>query len=138
MGSTESRQSFYIGIKGIIQSPDGVVILEDAERGKWELPGGRVDQGQDLAEAFRREVSEEITGASFETFGPTVHADVGDFIVENDHRLLLVFRVAEVALPEVIQISHEHRAHAMVQPTTLGNFELYDSDRTALEIYFSS
>lgn len=58
----------------IIQAAGGLVLNEKEEvlfifrRGKWDLPKGKVDEGETLAEAAVREVCEE-TGLSSVTLG---------------------------------------------------------------------
>jgi 8-oxo-dGTP diphosphatase len=129
------RQSFYIGIKGLIQNEAGhVLILKDVGSGKWEVPGGRLDQGQSIEEAFRREIEdEELPGSILRSLGSVAHTAQGDFIVENNHKLFLVFHLADVALPEVIILSDEHSDSAWIDPSDTSAFDLYSTDRTAIE-----
>lgn len=129
------RRSYYIGIKGLIQNDLGhVLILKDVGSGKWEVPGGRLDQGQSIEEAFRREIEdEELPGSTVKSLGRIAHTAQGDFIVEDDHKLFLVFHLADVALPEVIILSEEHSDSAWVDPNDTSDFDLYSTDRSAIE-----
>jgi ADP-ribose pyrophosphatase YjhB (NUDIX family) len=51
--------SFPVSIKGVLLEPGGVVLLEN-ERGEWELPGGRLEAGEDPAACLTREFVEEL------------------------------------------------------------------------------
>ena len=54
-------------VGAVIQDGERVLLLQrpadDFRGGAWELPSGKVDPGEDLGEALRREVAEE-TGLS--------------------------------------------------------------------------
>jgi ADP-ribose pyrophosphatase YjhB (NUDIX family) len=131
------RQSFYIGVKGIVTTSQGVLILKDAPRGKWELPGGRIDAGQSIEDAFIREINEEVPGTTNPKLERLLFAAQGDFIVENDHKLCLLFYAASADLPETLQLSDEHTDQAFVTADTLSNFDLFSTDKEALERYLS-
>jgi len=51
--------SFPVSIKGVLLEPGGVVLLEN-ERDEWELPGGRLEAGEDPAACLAREFAEEL------------------------------------------------------------------------------
>jgi 8-oxo-dGTP pyrophosphatase MutT (NUDIX family) len=128
------RQSYYIGIKGIIKDKTGrVLILKDSSTGKWEVPGGRIDAGQTIEGAFAREISEEIEGASLVRFGELLCAAQGDYLVENKHKLMLLFYAVEVELPPRLALSSEHTEFAWVDAQSLGAYTMYASDKAAVQ-----
>lgn len=49
-----------ISIKGVLLV-DGQVLLVKNARGEWELPGGRVDAGEEHAQTLAREFLEELS-----------------------------------------------------------------------------
>src|SRR4029077_14964252 len=51
-----------ISIKGVLIE-DGRIVLLENERGEWELPGGRVEPGEDAAACLVREFAEELGAA---------------------------------------------------------------------------
>jgi len=126
------RQSFYVGIKTIIERDGEVLLVKDTARDTWEIPGGRIDQRQGIVETAERELGEELPGAKLKKLGQLVHAAVGDFMVENDHRLCLLFFVADVVLQEVIELSPEHSEYTWISEGSLENYDLFASDKAAL------
>jgi 8-oxo-dGTP diphosphatase len=43
----------------LVQYPD-IPHKDEKARGKWDMPGGRLNEGEDALEGFRREVREEV------------------------------------------------------------------------------
>lgn len=76
-----------VGVCGVVTNATGDVLLIRTAKAGWELPGGRVEPGEELHEALRREVREE-TGCDLETLGEVV--GVSDHVASD--RLLVVFR----------------------------------------------
>ena len=54
-----------VGVSGVILNGAGEVLLIRTATAGWELPGGRVEPGEDLVAALRREALEE-TGYTVE------------------------------------------------------------------------
>lgn len=60
--------NIQVGVKAIIQnSDDSYLFLKrssrvstDAQEASWDIPGGRIDPGEQLIDALRREIKEEI------------------------------------------------------------------------------
>ena len=50
---------FPVSIKGVLLEAGRVVLLEN-ERGEWELPGGRIEAGEDPEICLAREFAEEV------------------------------------------------------------------------------
>jgi 8-oxo-dGTP diphosphatase len=133
-----SRQPFYIGVKAIIAHGDKILLLKDRPRDTWELPGGRIDAGQSIEETLSREITEEIPGAKLLKLGQLLHAAIGDFLVENQYSLCLLFYAAEVELPEAIDLSEEHTDAVWIGHTDLAKYKLFTSDRAAIREFFDN
>lgn len=47
--------------KVLVENSSGKFLaVRDRESGKWELPGGKIEDGEDFLEAGRRELKEEV------------------------------------------------------------------------------
>ncbi|MBP9852749.1 MAG: 8-oxo-dGTP diphosphatase [Patescibacteria group bacterium] len=60
-----SEQQFQVGVKALVRRDDGkILLLREADHpdSYWDLPGGRVELGESLAETLQRELREEICG----------------------------------------------------------------------------
>lgn len=56
-------QTFEVSLKAFIRDGNRVLMLREADTGYWELPGGRIDAGeewQDHAAILTREIGEEL------------------------------------------------------------------------------
>lgn len=50
---------FQVSVKGLSFDEQGKLMMIQEEDGVWELPGGRIQKGEDLLECLKRECLEE-------------------------------------------------------------------------------
>jgi 8-oxo-dGTP pyrophosphatase MutT (NUDIX family)/GNAT superfamily N-acetyltransferase len=114
-GETHIVGLFPASIKGVLFEGDRVVLLEN-ERLSWELPGGRLDPGEDPAACLVRECVEEL-GAEI-----VVEAilDCWVYRVDPPREVLIVTYGLRRADQGAMRPSHEHRR--------LGLFRLEELD----------
>lgn len=94
-------------------------------RGRWELPGGKVEQGESLAAAAVREVHEEL--------GCVVRViELMDGVEEI--RTGVVLRVVVVALVNGEPTPHEHDALRWLRADQLEEVSWLDPDRPFLPL----
>lgn len=113
MSATAPR--FPVSIKGVVFIGERVLLLEN-ERVEWELPGGKLEAGEDPAGCLKREIAEElaldvsverlidcwlyaIAGAGevlIVTYGCAACGDATPRL-SNEHRALGLFAVDEIA-----------------------------------------
>ncbi|MCA9392043.1 NUDIX hydrolase [candidate division WWE3 bacterium] len=69
-----NEEIFHIGVKALIRNNDGNIlllkvnpeVLKNNQHGVyWDIPGGRIQKGQDAASALSRELLEELGLAEF-------------------------------------------------------------------------
>lgn len=98
---------------------------------KWEVPGGKVDKGQDLSHAQEREVMEE-TGLLAEPMIKVVFAD--SFVIGDGQyagmTYVVLFSITKV-LGGHLKISEEHTDHAWVNYDELLSRDLTPEVRKA-------
>lgn len=93
-------------------------ITSKSNAGKWEFPGGKIDEGESLDKAMRREIAEE-TGLEV-----SFRRVVGAFEIE-----LANFKVAQIVLEayaesEDVRLSQEHSQCLWVKPQDFLNIDL--------------
>lgn len=51
-----------VTVKGLVVQDDKILLLKESAKlsGKWELPGGGLDFGEDIYEGLKREIEEEM------------------------------------------------------------------------------
>jgi 8-oxo-dGTP diphosphatase len=125
---------FYVGVKALIENKHGEILLLKADVSEhrfnaepyWDIPGGRIEEGQSALEALKREIEEEtgVSQISEEAFVTAVISN-HEIPLENNKRAGLVLMVYRVKIPENSQIviSPEHTA-----------FEWVDREEAALRL----
>jgi 8-oxo-dGTP pyrophosphatase MutT (NUDIX family)/GNAT superfamily N-acetyltransferase len=103
-GAANLVRLFTTSIKGVLFEGDRVVLLEN-ERRNWELPGGRLDPGEDPTICLRRECAEEL-GADV-----VVEAilDCWVYAVAPPREVLIVTYGVRRTDRQELRASHEHR-----------------------------
>ncbi len=111
-----SLKKLPVSAKAVVVSKDGRVLLMRKSSGLVDLPGGKVEEGEDLYLALEREILEE-TGLKIETFEFIAswvkhNPDLGD-------RLMVVFEatVQSKAKKIAIKLSSEHGWFDFICPT---------------------
>jgi len=56
----KNEQLYHIGVKAVIYNPKNhILILKRTGRDYWDLPGGRIQEGEQVHDTLYREVREE-------------------------------------------------------------------------------
>ncbi len=99
-----------ISVKGVVIRRGRVLVLRN-ERGEWELPGGRLDDGETPEEALVREMREE-TGLSATV---TSLVDAWVFQVTPREKVLILQYACRLKGARAVTISHEHSEHTWLR-----------------------
>jgi 8-oxo-dGTP pyrophosphatase MutT (NUDIX family) len=95
---------FPVSVKGVILQ-DGKVLLLRNERDEWELPGGKLELGEDPPDRLRQEIHEECGWDA--QVGPIL--DAWQYHIREGVDVLIVTYGAEVTASDPPVLSDEHR-----------------------------
>lgn len=115
-------QVFYVTLKAIIQKDDQILLMQERVSKLWELPGGRINEGEEVlseAEIMARELREEL--------GDEIRFDIGPVVATTMYagRNYWFYLVARVCTYRggTVQLSDEHMKYRWVDKKTFSQFE---------------
>jgi 8-oxo-dGTP pyrophosphatase MutT (NUDIX family) len=117
-------------IKGVLFL-DGKVVLLRNDREEWELPGGRLENGEDQAQTLVREFAEEL--AITVSVGPRIDSYLLE-VIPGRHVFIVTYGCSLVGdfAPEV---SHEHKEHCLWPIDRLSELALPAGYRNSIETW---
>ena len=122
------QKLFFVGVKGLIRNSKGDILLlhagpspwRDRKESYWDLPGGRIEEGDDELTTLHKEIREEtgITDIYDAEYLQTVLSTPTLPIKDNDRTAGLLLRIWQVKICEEneITISHEHIGYEWLPP----------------------
>ena len=119
-----NEKLFYVGVKGLIENKNGQILLlfapgweKNNTKAHWDIPGGRVSDGEDILTALKREIEEEtqvteLSGVEFYTAVVSNH----EIPLPDGRNAGLVLMVYKVTVPDdaKVVISEEHEKYEWV------------------------
>jgi 8-oxo-dGTP pyrophosphatase MutT (NUDIX family) len=110
-GGIEGGYLFPVSVKGVTVQAGKVLLLEN-ERDEWELPGGKLELGEDPADCVVREISEE-SGWKV-TAGPLL--DCWQYHISEGRDVVVVTYGCHVVSTDPPVVSHEHKRAELFDP----------------------
>jgi 8-oxo-dGTP pyrophosphatase MutT (NUDIX family) len=101
---TRRSQLYPVSVKGVVFRDDRVLLLRN-EREEWELPGGKLELGEDPAECVAREIYEEA--GWHVTTGPIL--DAWQFHIFDGADVLIITYGCHTSSTGDPVVSHEHK-----------------------------
>jgi 8-oxo-dGTP pyrophosphatase MutT (NUDIX family) len=102
---------FPVSVKGVVVQAGKVLLLEN-ERAEWELPGGKLELGEDPPDCLVREISEE-TGWKV-TAGPLL--DCWQYHIREGRDVVIVTYGCDVLSADHPAVSSEHKQAGLFAP----------------------
>jgi len=93
-----------ISVKGIMVNSQGKILLLKNGRELWELPGGRIEEGEQPEDALKREVQEEL---GIEITIKRLN-DTWIYEVQKEQYILIITFEAAYESAEAIRLNEEH------------------------------
>lgn len=120
-----------VSVKGVVVR-DGCVLLLRNERSEWELPGGKLEVGEEPARCAEREIAEESGWAV--VAGPLL--DAWQYPVAGEHVLILTYGCyAGHELGEPV-VSMEHTESGLFTAAQVGDLEMPDGYKRSIADWY--
>ena len=112
-----NEDSFHLGVKALIFNSEDKLLLLQAKT-YWDIPGGRIQKGESVEEALRREVSEETGLQNVFYLHPfmMVLSDIRIATAEGSVGLVYSIHLCRILEDESIRLSGEHKGFGWFEP----------------------
>ena len=122
-----------VSIKGVVVLSGRVVLLKN-DRAEWELPGGRLERGEDPESCLAREIAEEL---SLEVrVGPLL--DCWRYPVLPGKEVLIVTYGCHALAKGAPRLSHEHNAVALFEPKEIAALTMPDGYTRSIGLWLKT
>jgi 8-oxo-dGTP pyrophosphatase MutT (NUDIX family) len=110
-------KKFNVGVKGIIKTDQGYLILKHV-KGHYDIPGGRIDDDEDFKDTLTRELGEELPGITSIEISDLIGAYRLHKDIDGDVSLVLLYFLVNAILPDPVVLSEEHTEYLFVKDMT--------------------
>jgi 8-oxo-dGTP pyrophosphatase MutT (NUDIX family) len=127
-----AAHAFPVSIKGVAVQ-DGKVLLLKNERNEWELPGGKLELGEDPPRCVVREISEE-TGWQV-TAGPLL--DCWQYHIREGSDVVIVTYGCHLLSTDPPVVSSEHKQAGLFTPAEAPGLVMPDGYKRSIDAWFT-
>ena len=124
--------TFPVSVKGVCVRTGRVLLLRN-ERDEWELPGGKLEHGEDPVVCVAREISEE-TGWTV-TVGPIL--DAWQYHIRDGVDVLVVTYGCHVDADSPVQASSEHKEVRLFDYDEIAALPMPSGYRRSIDDWYS-
>lgn len=123
---------FPVSVKGVAVQ-DGKVLLLENERDEWELPGGKLELGEDPLDCVVREISEEAGWQV--TAGPLL--DCWQYHIRPGSDVVIVTYGCHVLSTDPPVLSNEHKRVGLFAPVQVPDLVMPDGYKRSVAAWFA-
>lgn len=112
-----NEQKFHVGIKALIMNDQKEILILKAnpkelvdEKAHWDLPGGRIKEGDSVEETLRKEIKEELGVEGFRIIKP-ISGSISNIKIPVGNEkfgLVLFVYLCELNVTKKFKLSFEH------------------------------
>ncbi|MCK4891076.1 MAG: NUDIX hydrolase [Candidatus Pacebacteria bacterium] len=121
-----------VSIKGLL-CRDNKVLLLKTPTGRWELPGGRMNFGENVEQTLKREIKEEI---GFKDVKMGNLANTWSFISKEIIHHFIVFVFEFFTEESKIKLSVEHVEYKWISVSNFEEIDMSEGHKESLRKYF--
>lgn len=125
-------QLFPVSVKGVVIR-DGRVLLLRNERDEWELPGGKLELGEDPARCVAREITEEVGWAVIT--GPIL--DAWQYHIRDDVDVLIVTYGCHANTEAAPIVSNEHKEVGLFTSHEVPTLRMPDGYKKSIAAWYA-
>jgi 8-oxo-dGTP pyrophosphatase MutT (NUDIX family) len=123
---------FPVSVKGVVVRHGHVLLLRN-ERDEWELPGGKLDLGEEPAQCVAREIAEEVGWQV--TTGPLL--DVWQYHIRDGVDVLIVTYGCQVGTAADPFVSHEHKEAGLFTEVEVPALPMPDGYKKSITTWYA-
>lgn len=143
LGKMSQDTKLTVATKAFIKFEKKILILKESKRyddgtndGKFDVPGGRVEPGQNFKESLLREIKEE-TGLNVEVKNPFFVGEWRPIIKEVPWQIVGIFFEC-IAKDSQVTLSQDHESYLWIEPKEYEKYNLIKNLNGAFEEYIKS
>jgi 8-oxo-dGTP pyrophosphatase MutT (NUDIX family) len=127
-----AAHAFPVSVKGVAVQGGKVLLLEN-ERSEWELPGGKLELGEDPADCMVREIGEESGWTVMA--GPLL--DCWQYHIREGSDVVIVTYGCHVLSHDPPVVSNEHKRAGLFAPGELQELVMPDGYKRSVAAWFA-
>jgi 8-oxo-dGTP pyrophosphatase MutT (NUDIX family) len=131
--ATYAVRVFPVSVKGVVVRAGRVLLLKN-EREEWELPGGKLELGEEPDVCVAREITEE-TGLQVTT-GPIL--DSWQYHISPGCDVVIITYGCHTSCGEPPVLSHEHKELGFFTPAEVASLHMPEGYRRSIQSWFTN